>query len=172
MVDAERSGWERWFRRVLLVGWLLLAAMLAASQIDWSAIGGSEPEPPAPAPAPRPEPAPSAPSRPAVPAVRLELEFVAASWLEVEIDGRSIESGRVVPGGEILLFEGEERIAIRLGNAGGVRLSLDGRDLGPAGRSGEVVRRAFGPDGELAHGPRGSGRVDGPGPILAAHRSR
>lgn len=169
-VESERPGWERWFRRVLVAGWLLLAVLLAASQIDWSAIGRTEPSAVPAAPPPRSTPAPVQPSRPATPAVELALEFVAASWLEVEVDGELVELGRVVAAGEVLKFEGEELISVRLGNAGGVLLRLDGRDLGPAGADGEVVRREFGPDGELAHQSEGSGDSDSASPMLVVER--
>jgi hypothetical protein len=45
-------------------------------------------------------------------------------------------------------------VAVRFGNAGGVRVELNGAELGPAGRPGQVLRAAFGPDGPIDDGER------------------
>lgn len=105
-----------------------------------------------PAPLPEPPPAPEPEPEPAGPPVDVVLTFEAASWLEVLIDGVPVEPGALVPGGETLRFSGQSLVAVRLGNAGGVRVELNGEDLGPAGRPGEVLRISLGPDGPLAEG--------------------
>lgn len=103
----------------------------------------------APAPAPPPEPPPDpVPTVTAAP-VTLVLTFEAPSWLVVAVDGVSPDRGRVVPGGTTLRYEAETAVVVRLGNAGGVRAELNGDELGLQGRPGEVVQRAFGPDGVL-----------------------
>lgn len=106
---------------------------------------------PAPAPPPEqpPEPSPAVSAAP----VTLTLTFEAPSWLAVAVDGVSPDRDRVVPGGTTLRYEAETAIIVRLGNAGGVRAELNGEELGLQGRSGEVVQRAFGPDGVLAEVP-------------------
>jgi cytoskeletal protein RodZ len=107
--------------------------------------------------APAPAPTPTVPTSPPVPApepvgppVDVVMIFERASWLEVLVDGVAVESGLLVAAGETLRFSGQEVVALRLGNAGGVRIELNGEELGPAGRSGEVVRIAFGPDGRMS----------------------
>ncbi len=108
--------------------------------------------PPESAPAPtRPDPAPTPPpvAAPVGPPIELVLTLEGASWLEVIIDDAAVEPGRTVPAGETLRFEAQERIAIRYGNAGGVRAEHNGVDLGPQGRPGEVIRVLYGPDGVI-----------------------
>jgi len=100
-------------------------------------------DPPDPAPAP-PEPEPSGPP------VDVVLTFEAASWLEVVIDGVAVQPGVLVSAGETLRFGGQQQVSLRFGNAGGVRVELNGDEFGPAGRPGEVVRVAFGPEGPIA----------------------
>jgi cytoskeleton protein RodZ len=95
------------------------------------------------APQPEPEPVPSGPP------VDVVLTFEAASWLSVVVDGVAVETGALVPAGETLRFGGQQLIALRFGNAGGVRMELNGEDLGPAGRPGQVLRVALGPDGPV-----------------------
>jgi len=99
-------------------------------------------------PAPAPTPAPPAPAPvPAGPPVDVVMIFEGASWLEVLVDGLVVERGVLVAAGETLRFGGQESVALRLGNAGGVRVELNGEELGAPGRSGQVVRVTYGPDG-------------------------
>jgi cytoskeleton protein RodZ len=104
---------------------------------------------PAPAPAPTPPPVPAPPPAPVAPVV-LVLTFEAASWLEVVADAAAVEPGRLVRAGETLRIEAEAVVVVRYGNAGGVRAELNGEDLGPQGRSGQVLRLAYGPEGVIA----------------------
>jgi cytoskeleton protein RodZ len=96
-----------------------------------------------------PEPSPEAPApEPAAgPPIDLVLAFEANSWLEVLVDGLVRESGVLVRAGETLRFTGQEQVVLRFGNAGGVRVEANGEDLGALGRSGQVLRVTFGPDG-------------------------
>ncbi len=104
-----------------------------------------------PAPIPTPSVPPQAPEEPTGPPIDLVLTFEAASWLEVLIDGVPLlpadGSGVTIPSGNTLRFTGQEEIVLRFGNAGGVRVESSGEDLGALGRSGEVLRVAFGPAG-------------------------
>lgn len=105
---------------------------------------------PAPAPAPRPEPDTEPTPEPAGPPVDVVLTFEASSWLEVVVDGQPVQPGVLVAAGETLRFSGQELVRLRFGNAGGVRVELNGEELGVAGRPGEVLRTAYGPDGPVA----------------------
>jgi transcriptional regulator with XRE-family HTH domain len=106
----------------------------------------SAPAPVRPEPAPAPAPAPE----PIRPPIELVLTLEGTSWLEVIIDDAAVEPGRTVRAGETLRFEAQESIAVRYGNAGGVRAEHNGVDLGPQGRPGEVVRVLYGPDGVIS----------------------
>ena len=104
------------------------------------------PDPVPPPPAQDPEPVVGPP-------IDLVLTFEARSWLEVLVDGVPLRpedgNGVEVPAGDTLRFTGQEEVVLRLGNAGGVRIASRGEDLGPLGRSGEVVRIAFDADGRV-----------------------
>lgn len=120
---------------------------------------GSEPEP-----EPDPPVAPQDPEPADGPPIDLVLTFEAASWLEVLVDGLPLRpevlvggvplrpedgNGITVPAGNTLRFTGQEEVVLRFGNAGGVRVESGGLDLGAMGRTGEVLRVAFGPEGRL-----------------------
>jgi cytoskeleton protein RodZ len=77
--------------------------------------------------------------------VALVLESDAPSWIEISADGEKVFGG-MMTAGESRTFEAKKTFRLTLGNAGGVRVSVDGRPLAPLGRPGEVVRNVVLPD--------------------------
>lgn len=74
----------------------------------------------------------------------VEVTTLRPVWMRVVVDGqRRVE--RQVPGGQELTFGADRAIALRVGDAGAVRLAVDGVDQGVLGRDGQVVNRAFTP---------------------------
>ncbi len=71
--------------------------------------------------------------------ITLTLEFSEDSWAKVDADGKTILNG-MVRRGETRRLLAHEGFRLTLGNAGGVRVSVDGRALEPLGVAGEVVR--------------------------------
>ena len=71
--------------------------------------------------------------------VRLVLEFEGDSWTEVTADGQRVFSG-LIRRGTRRQFDAKEGFRLTFGNAGAVRVTLDGRPLEPLGTSGQVVR--------------------------------
>ncbi len=71
--------------------------------------------------------------------VKMILEFDQDSWTQVYADGRSIFSG-LIKKGTRREFQAREGFRLTLGNAGGVRVTVDGRALEPLGQAGQVVR--------------------------------
>jgi cytoskeleton protein RodZ len=70
------------------------------------------------------------------------------SWLRAMVDG-TLEFEGIVAAGTSKTFDGSEQIDISIGNAGAMRLIVNGVDLGPPGRAGQVYRASFGPRGEI-----------------------
>ena len=89
---------------------------------------------------------PDAEPEPAPEGVDLLLALEADSWMRVVVDGSPVLE-RVVEAGQTLPFEGEQEIEIRFGNAGGVRASLNGEDLGVQGSSGQAITLRYTLDG-------------------------
>jgi hypothetical protein len=58
------------------------------------------------------------------------------------VDGELAEEG-VLRDGDTRSWAAEQFITLRTGNAGGVRLTLNGEDLGTMGGVGEVVERTW-----------------------------
>ncbi len=83
-------------------------------------------------------PAAVEPSTP-VSGVSMLLEFDQDSWTEVSADGAPIFSG-LIRRGTKRQFEAREGFRITLGNAGGVRVTVDGHALEPLGSAGQVIR--------------------------------
>lgn len=71
----------------------------------------------------------------------LEVRLTQASWLLVRIDGAQAVEG-IFPAGTRKAFHG--RLAdVRAGNAGGVDLRVNGKDLGSMGHAGDVIERSY-----------------------------
>ncbi len=103
-----------------------------------------------PGPAPRIQdeaPAPVEPM-PSSAGVKMILEFADDSWTEVSADGAQVFSG-LIRRGTKREFEAREGFRLTLGNAGGVRVTVDGRAMEPLGGAGQVVRDMPVPDPRL-----------------------
>lgn len=69
----------------------------------------------------------------------LALEFEEDSWAKVEADGETVLS-ELIRRGDVRRFEARDGFRLTLGNAGAVRVTLDGRSLERLGGAGEVIR--------------------------------
>jgi cytoskeleton protein RodZ len=109
----------------------------APAATDEVADAAPEPEPePEPAPAPEPEPEP-------IDGVQVEMVIDGGeSWLRVIVDGDIAFEG-IKPEGASLTVAGDEEVFLRIGNAGAVRLIVNGEERGAAGDRGEVVERSY-----------------------------
>lgn len=108
---------------------------------------------PEPAPAPKPE-EPEATvqeaslgraeaSKP----IKLSLQVVDTVWIRAVADGERVLEGIYRAGGELEPIEAEQEVELKVGNAGGVSLALNGRDLGLIGPRGRVRSVMVTPDG-------------------------
>ena len=61
------------------------------------------------------------------------------SWVVVQVDDASPHEALLRPG-ERLTWKGQEKFALTVGNAGGIRGELNGKQLAPFGTKGRVVR--------------------------------
>jgi hypothetical protein len=131
-----------------LVG--ILAIVVAASLLTGR--GGGSPQPSTPSnqrPVAQTAHAggrPSAPTQTAAPApaggVRVELVTIRPVWVRALVDGeRTIE--RELPANTRIPLHGQQVISIRAGDAGALRILLDGQDQGTLGREGFPVNRTF-----------------------------
>jgi cytoskeleton protein RodZ len=69
----------------------------------------------------------------------VEVEAVERAWILVQADKDPAQEVMLSPG-ERVRWSAEEKIRLTLGNAGGVRVSLNGKLQGPYGASGKVVK--------------------------------
>ena len=69
----------------------------------------------------------------------LDVEAVERCWVKVRTDHAATQEVMLHPG-ERVRWKAQERLTLTLGNAGGVRVSLNGKLQGPFGGRGKVVR--------------------------------
>ncbi|HEV7768723.1 MAG TPA: RodZ domain-containing protein [Thermoanaerobaculia bacterium] len=87
-------------------------------------------------------PAPLVPPKPVTDdsTLRLAVEVVENAWVVLEADGKTIVNGEMVRG-ERRTFEANDAFRFRnIGNAAGLRLTLNGATVPPLGADGEVIR--------------------------------
>lgn len=121
--------WRRHRRRVTVLLGLVLAGLLAvvaARELGLWPAGGQEP----------------AAARAA--AVTVTLDATDRVWARATVDGRVAYQGILVAGDQ-RTFTARRAVDLHLGNAGGARLTVDGRDRGAPGRPGQIWRGRFVP---------------------------
>ncbi len=86
-------------------------------------------------------PTPATP--PPTPALRHQLSIRVSepSWIRVTVDGTTREEG-ILPAGTKRTFQGNVAI-VRVGNAGGVTITVNGRTEPSLGKSGDVVEQRY-----------------------------
>ena len=121
--------WRRHRRRVTVLLALVLAGLLAvvaARELGLWPAGGQEP----------------AAARAA--AVTVTLDATDRVWARATVDGQVAYQGILVAGDQ-RTFTARRAVDLHLGNAGGARLTVDGRDRGAPGRPGQIWRGRFVP---------------------------
>jgi cytoskeletal protein RodZ len=125
---------------------VLLAGLVAATLVGYQQWGqipqDASPAPPAvsadSAAAPSASEAVKRPQTPAPPKHVLTVSAQEESWIKVSIDQGTPSEHKLKAGAQVKL-EGQNGFNLLIGNAGGVRLSLDGQPVQVPGRRGEVV---------------------------------
>lgn len=105
---------------------------------------------PSPSPSPRPGipslagPSPS-PAAPVVPerGLLVDAKVVDRTWMEVWVDGRSVMA-ETVQVGFTRSFTAEQQVRMRVGNAAGVQVVVNGTNQGPLGGRGQAVDAIWG----------------------------
>ncbi|NLD44112.1 MAG: helix-turn-helix domain-containing protein [Chloroflexi bacterium] len=77
-------------------------------------------------------------------AVTVVAKVVQTTWLSVTIDGAQVLAATLDPGEEYT-WVGRQSVALRIGNAAGLELVVNGQALEPLGASGEVVDVTYTP---------------------------
>jgi cytoskeletal protein RodZ len=93
-------------------------------------------------PVPKPvaaSPAAALPAAATQPAIILQVSADQVCWASFTVDGETVFARNLEPG-ERQVFRADSRIFLVLGNAGGVRATLNGKPAKPFGRPGEVIK--------------------------------
>ena len=77
--------------------------------------------------------------------VLLDLLAHEETWLSISSDGKPVFSG-ILAANQSKMVEGKEYAKMRVGNAAGLEVRLNGKLLGPFGHRGQVLVVVFTPD--------------------------
>ncbi|HKV43093.1 MAG TPA: DUF4115 domain-containing protein, partial [bacterium] len=74
----------------------------------------------------------------------LQIVVVASdrSWVRAVVDGTTVFEG-IINSGDRQVWSAKRELVIRVGNASGVDVSVNGRDLGHLGGVGQVIERTY-----------------------------
>ena len=150
-VVGEIRGENRGSSGIMIVAAVVLIAALAGGA--WAFLSGdgdvADNKPPAQTQPVQPQAVPQTPVANANPApqtpadsVKIDAKFNNRCWTLVTVDGAVVLEG-VVEAGENLSWEGKESVNLRLGDAGAVELTHNGKNLGVQGGAGDVVDKTF-----------------------------
>lgn len=126
-------GFEYW---QYLQGSTARAPLASASSQPIAADAGSASESPGPGASTEPSTAPTP-----VPHHQLGVRLIQRSWLRVTVDGKTQLEG-IYPAGTTRTFTGKAA-DVRVGNAGGVVLTIDGRPAASLGKEGDVAEQRY-----------------------------
>ena len=148
----------------ILLGALIFFGLVTVASLAWLQFGAGRatpvptavPQTEAPAGADGASPTPTA-TTVATPAfsilpegiVRVRLVPRNHAWVSISADNRVVFQG-VAETSQVLEAEADEILIISTGNGGAFDLTINGTDWGPLGEQGEVVRRAWTPQGEVS----------------------
>ncbi|WP_041939752.1 MULTISPECIES: helix-turn-helix domain-containing protein [Frankia] len=181
--SRRRHGGFRWGAAMIVSLAAVCLIAVIALLIPGSGSSGSSgstrqgdaaaPPPTAPAPIAAPSNAPAAAPSTTPPAgVNVVLAARdAQSWLEVRDDDRHVLLAQLLHSGDSRTVTAPGALSIRMGNAGAVDVSCNGRSLGPSGGDGQVVtiRVSVAASGECEVGDAGrSPLAAGPAPSALA----
>lgn len=127
---------------IMVFGLVRMMGGPETASMQTAAKGGAIPKAPA-------KKAPAVPLTRPITAVRdlvtVKISAASSAWVNVrDVKGKILYQG-VIAKGDSETFRSRKKIRLMFDDAGAVRLEVNGKDLGAPGRSGQTVRRAFGP---------------------------
>ncbi len=101
-----------------------------------------------PSPDPQPnEQEPTPPPEPQIEGIEVKIEAKGNCWTEVVTDAAgSFSFYGMLQAGDKQVFQGKKEISLRLGSAGMVDITVNGRTWPPLGATGEIIDIIFKPD--------------------------
>ena len=135
--------WAASFVAVLLVAFVVYNEVTMRRDSGPASVAATTASPalPSNSPSASPTPAESLSPGPGYGPNSIALVLSAPSWLRVTVDGNVSMEG-TFPAGTEKTFHGKNAL-VRVGNAGGVEIFVDGKDVGKLGKAGDVVEHAF-----------------------------
>lgn len=150
MGERRRPNWAAAMAVAIIVVVAFGAVKLITGSNDSPARKQAQPQHSAAAPArtASPTPTPSKSSGPVAMApgeVTVRLSAVESTWVSVHNDAGDQLFEGLVSTDDVKSWSAKRKLKLILGNAGGVRLRVNGKDVGKPGSEGDVIRLSFGP---------------------------
>jgi hypothetical protein len=85
--------------------------------------------------------------------VQIDLISIENTFMRVVVDGKAQFEGRTVPGTDYT-YQAKDQVEVLVGNAAGLKVTYNNKDLGLMGSFGEVIDRVYTAEGVVT--PTGS----------------
>jgi cytoskeletal protein RodZ len=148
MGERRRPNWAAAMVVVLIVVVAFGAVKLLTGGKSSPATADPHHSAAAPARTGTPTPTPTKSSGPVAIApgqVTVRLSAVESTWVSVHNDGGKQLFEGLVDASAVKSWSAKKKLKLIVGNAGGVRLRVNGKDVGKPGSEGNVIRLSFGP---------------------------
>lgn len=154
---AKGGSGGKWLLAVVVIFLFAGAAWIGVSFLNNSPTPSAPPPKPAPqaqsvqpsptpaAPTPAPSVVPIKPPTTVTPTARplvIVAKYTEPSWTFVTADGKSIYEG-IPKVGDTLTWSADRDITLKLGNAAGVNMTVNGQPQGKLGSDGEVLEKTY-----------------------------
>lgn len=136
-LEQEKKSGSKKFMLLLGVMFVFLGGVYVAFMDDGTENAAPKQEETVQAEAPQP-----APVEKKYDGVEIKAKALADCWISVKVDGAAVFEG-TVPQGKDMSWQGKNSVDILAGNAGGIQITFNGKDVGTLGEKGQVAERSF-----------------------------
>jgi hypothetical protein len=130
-------------KKILTVGvFLLLVVWMGNSLVGYFANkGANEQTPPNPSVSEQPKENVN-PPKAVVKQAKVVIDATQKCWLSVKVDDQQQFEGILLPD-QTKSFTGDKSVLVNAGNAGGINITFNNKNLGPMGTTGQVLEKVY-----------------------------
>ncbi|MCL5292042.1 MAG: DUF4115 domain-containing protein [Actinobacteria bacterium] len=148
-IDEKTDGWMRRFTKTLLAIALLVGllywgatASKRTAEEQMKSQSGVNTKTPTSQSTATTAPSTSTTAKPVGVNLTVKATSDEGCWVSVSADGQQVFEG-IIQKGQEQQFKANKAMTLIVGNAGGVSVKRDGKDIGPLGEKGAVVQKTF-----------------------------
>ncbi|MEN6463247.1 MAG: RodZ domain-containing protein [Syntrophomonas sp.] len=150
--EATKESGFNWpsnlnLKRILTAGMFLVLVIWMGNNLAnyFASRGANEQTQPRPSVSQQQPEKRAKPPQVAVKTAEVVIEATQKCWLRIVVDDQQQYEGMLLPG-QTKSFIGKKTVLVNAGNAGGINITFNNKNLGPMGTPGEVLEKVFSVD--------------------------